>query len=218
MILLLIILVVLSIPYLVLGYLVAKSFRRKQKKNTTIYLVILLALIILPGFYFRLIPGSDLLWKPIDRIQERKYNQELTGFEFNDGKLIYKYESERAFNGDGYSIWIYKIDDKTSEYFKSPPDQFFTQHPSTKIRSHWKPEFWKRTPFDKKEQKFLNFAHCSLDELDFELEDLLNENGNYYSYEYYMHNFSEGTAYVGNIDFYIICPKRKLMVRINHNT
>jgi hypothetical protein len=166
----------------------------------------------------KILPGSEFFWKPIDNAQERNYNVDLTGFEFNYGELIYEYESKRDFNGDGYSIWIYKIDDKTSEYFKSPSNEFFTKYPLIGIRSDWELELWKRTPFDIEEQKFLDFAHSSLDELDFELEDLLNEKGNYYAYKYYMHNFSSGTVYVGNIDFYIICPIRKLIVKINHNT
>lgn len=85
------------------------------------------------------------------------------------------------------------------------------------FRYHWQAEFWKKTPFKKSEQKFLDFAHSSLDTLDFELEDLLNEKGNYYGYEYYIHNFGEREL-VADIDFYIICPNRKIMVKINHNT
>ncbi len=178
----------------------------------------LIVLILIPGFFWRILPGSDFFWKPIEKIQEKNYNLELTGFEFNDGKLVYIDESERSFNGDGYSIWIYEIDEKTAKYFKNPNDEFFSKYPNTELRSNWKSEFWKKTPFDQKEQQFFNFAHSSLDKLKFELEDLLIEKGNYYAYEYYMHNFSDENIFIGNIDFYIICPNRKIIVKINHNT
>ena len=81
--------------------------------------------------------GTNLFWNPIEKAEERNYNVELTGFEFNDGELIYEYETERAFNGDGYSIWIYKLDNETAHYFKNPKEEFFTKYPSMELRSHW---------------------------------------------------------------------------------
>jgi hypothetical protein len=199
--------------YPIVGFKMFKSLKKKNKPKFYRLSIILLILILIPCFFWKLLPGSDFFWQPIENAQEKNYNLELTGFEYNDGDLIYEYETERAFNGDGYSIWIYKIDEKTAEYFKNPNEEFFTKYPKTDFRNDWESEFWKRTPFDQKEQKFLDFAHSTLDELDFELEDLLNENGNYYAYEYYMHSFG-----IGNIDFYIICPNRKLIVKINSNT
>ncbi|WP_425077844.1 hypothetical protein [Psychroserpens sp. S379A] len=217
--LLIFLIIVLSLltSYLVIGYRIFKAIRRKDKRKAYQLSLLLTLLILIPGFYLRILPGSNFFWKPIELAKEKNYNVELTGFEFNDGDLIYVYESERFFNGDGYSIWIYKIDEQTAEYFKNPNEEFFSKHPQTELRSHWIPEFWKKTPFDKKEQKFLDFAHSTLDELDFELEDLLNEKGNYYAYEYFIHDFTKSEV-VANIDFYIICPNRKFIVKINHNT
>lgn len=209
---------IIIILYPIIGFKMFKAIRNKNKPKFYRLSAILLILILLPGFYWRILPGSDLFWKPIEKAQEKNYNLELTGFEFNDGDLIYEYETERVFNGDGYSIWIYKIDDQTADYFKNPKDEFFNEHPKTELRSHWQSEFWKRTPFDKEEQKFLDFAHSELDGLAFKLEDLLYENGNYYAYEYYVQNLGKLKFITGNIDFYILCPNRKLIVKINHNT
>ena len=208
---------VLLISYPIIFYKIFKAFRKKDKRKLYRLSALLLILILIPGFFFKILPGSDFFWQPIEKVQEKNYNEELTGLEFNDGKLIYEYETERFFNGDGYSIWIYELDEKTADYFKNPEPKFFTDYPTTDLRNHWQAEFWKKTPFDKTEQKFLDFAHSSLDTLDFELEDLLNEKGNYYGYEYYIHNFGEREL-VGDIDFYIICPNRKIIVKINHNT
>ena len=204
---------IIVLIYPVLAWKMFKALKAKNKPKFYRLSVILLILILIPGFYFKIFPGSNLFWNPIEKAEERNYNVELTGFEFNDGELIYEYETERAFNGDGYSIWIYKIDDQTAEYFKNPKAEFFTKYPSAELRSHWETELWKKTPFDKQEKKFLNFAHSNLEELEFELEDLLYEKGNYYAYKYYMHSYG-----IGNIDFYIICPNRKLIVQINNNT
>lgn len=209
---------IILISYPIIGFKMIKAFRKKNKRKLYRLSILLLVLIMLPGFFWRILPGSDLFWQPIEKVQEKNYNKELTGFEFNTGKLIYEYETERFFNGDGYSIWIYELDEKTTDYFKNPSTNFFKEYPTTDLRNHWQSEFWKKTPFDKKEQRFLDFANTSLDELDFELENLLNENGNYYAYEYFSHNYDKDISVVGNIDFYIICPNRKIMVKINHNT
>jgi hypothetical protein len=206
------------ISYPIIGFKIIKAIKGKNKQKLYRLSTLLIILVLIPGFYWRKLPGSDLVWRPIEKIQEKNYNQELTGFEFYDGKSIFEFEGHRSFNGDGYSIWIYELEENTETYFKNPNDEFFSNYPRTELRDHWKSKLWHRTPFDKKEQKFVDFAHISLDDLDFELTDLLNEDGNYYGYEYYMHDFIDGTTYVGDIDFYIICPNRKMMIKINHNT
>jgi hypothetical protein len=211
---------IIIISYPIIGYKIYKEIQKRNKRKLYRLILLLVILILLPGFFWEILPGSSYFWRPIEKIAEKNYNLELTGIEFNDGKLIYEYETERAFNGDGYSIWIYELEDKAINYFKKPNNDFFKIYPRTELRNHWQPEFWKKTPFNKNEQKFFDFAHVSLDNLNFELEDLLNEEGNYYAYEYYMHNFDIDidSSVVGDIDFYIICPNRKIMVKINHNT
>ncbi|MBX2827021.1 MAG: hypothetical protein KTR22_02615 [Flavobacteriaceae bacterium] len=218
MIALLFLTLLLLISYPILGFLIVRALIKKDKQRLYAISFVLIVFLLVPGFLWRILPGSDFLWGPIDRQNDRNFNVELTGFKFNESNLIYEYETKRDFNGDGYSIWIKEIDETTANYFKNPNEAFFTKHPNTTFRSNWESESWKRTPFDKKDQMFFDFAHSSLDELDFELEDLLEEPGNYYAFEFYMHNYSLGDLRVGNIDFYIICPARKIMVRINHNT
>ena len=171
---------IILISYPIIGLKIIKAFRGKDKQKLNRLSALLIILILIPGFYWRKLPGSDFVWQPIEKIQEKSYNLEITGYAFNDGKLIYESKSHRDFNGDGYSIWINEIDENTANYFKNPNDAFFTDYPRTELRDHWKYKLWQRTPFDKKEQKFIDFAHCSLDTFDFELEDLLNEKGNYY--------------------------------------
>lgn len=208
----------LLLPYPIVGFYLIKAFLKKDHRKGYKLSVLLILMVLVPGFYFQILPGSNFIWGPIEKAKERKYNYELTGLEFNQGDLVYKYESERYFNGDGHSIWIHKIDNKAAEYFKKPNSEFFTKYPNSNFRDTWETECWKQTPSTEKDQKFISFASISIDDLDFELKDLLNEKGNYYSYEFYMHHSENSFSNIGNIDFYIICPKRMLFIKINHNT
>jgi len=217
MLIILLLTLAILISYPVIGVKMIMAYRKKEKRRLKKLAILLTVLILLPGFFFRVLPGSDLLWAPYDHYQDRAFYQELTGLEFNDEGIFFEHDSERSFNGDGYSISIYKLDQKTANYFKSPPAAFFKKHPHLGIRTDWQIQHWKRTPIDTSEQQFLDFAHSSLPTLDFELQDLLNEKGNYYAYRYYMSTPSNRDEYVNNIDFYIICPKRKLLIDINHN-
>lgn len=210
-------LILISIPFIFLAYQIFRATRKRNRKNIIVFSSIFLALILIPGYYFKLLPGSDFLWKPIDERKEKKYNHEITGLEFNLENPIYEYETERDFNGDGYSIWIFKLDDISANYFLYPDDDFFSKFPNVKIRNHWESEFWKSTPILENENSFFSFANHQVEGMKFSLKELINEEGNYYAYQYYIHNYS-GDIRIGNIDFYIICPKRKLFIHINHNT
>ncbi|MFT5777286.1 MAG: hypothetical protein ACI837_000217 [Crocinitomicaceae bacterium] len=205
------------ISYPIFGYKIVMALINNEKKEVRRLLIMLSVFILLPGFYWRALPGSNLLWAPIDRIYDIKHNVKLTGFGFDDGDLLYEYQSERSFHGDGYSIWIQQLDQRSISYFQKPDSTFFKNYPSDELRKGWQIEQWKKTPLDSSENQFFDFAHTSLPSLDFELEDLLNEQGNYYAYYFHLHKFNESNIIL-NIDFHIICPKRKLLVHINHNT
>lgn len=190
-----------------------RALKANNKAKFYKFSIVLIILILIPGFYWKVLPGTSLFWGPIERVQDRSYNQELTGLDFEYGEKVYQSETERSFHGDGYSIWIYKLDPNAAEYFKNPNSTFYTHHPDTEFRQEWRSEYWKKTPLKEKDKMFFQFAESSLSELDFELIDVLVEEGNYYAYEYKMHSYG-----IGNIDFFIICPERRLMVKINHNT
>ena len=118
------------ISYPIIGFKLLKAFRNKNKKRLYQLFGLLFLLILISGFIWKVLPGSNVIWYPIEKVQEKNYNKELTGFAFNFGKLRYKNESERAFNGDGYSIWIYEIDENTATYFKNPKEEFFSKYPN----------------------------------------------------------------------------------------
>ncbi len=84
------------VSYPILGFVIIKAFVKKDKKKFYKISILLLITILIPGFLWRIIPGSDFLWKPFDIIQERKYNKQITGYEFTYEDVIYEYNSVRS--------------------------------------------------------------------------------------------------------------------------
>lgn len=153
------------------------------------------------------------------------YFERVTGYKMNPDEE-YVYETMRSIHGDGYSIWVNKISDKDALYFENPTHLFFTKYPiKSDAREHWEQHKWKKGPMDSNEIEYLNFA---LDEeLPIEKEysknlrawfslirESMKSSDCLYSYNYLKHDEN----YIGNIDFYIILPKLRLLITINHNT
>ncbi|MFT6244771.1 MAG: hypothetical protein ACJAXI_001540 [Crocinitomicaceae bacterium] len=209
---------IILISYAIIGFKIILAIKNREKKRLRKLLIVLTALILFSGFFWRLLPGSDVLWYPIDQYRERTLNKNMTGLEFNDGGEVLKFESDVAFNGDGYSFYIHEIDQETADYFKKPKAAFFTKYPLAGERDDWKTEHWKRTPIDSSEMQYFNQAKRRLPKINTELEKLLNEKGNYYAYTFFEHEFNDSTINILNVYFYIIGPKRRLIVEMYLNT
>lgn len=149
----------------------------------------------------------------------------LSGIKF-DKIEIYSYHTKRAWNGDGYSIQIFEINEKTIKQFLDSKKNFLNPH--LKLyddRENWNKKNWKRSPLPKNEMIYSEFALTGLakqnsviygrnENIETFINTILNEKGNYYAYFYSLQ--SEGN--VGNIDFFIISPNRRLLIVINNNT
>jgi len=201
----------------ILGVQLFRAVKGKQKRRTRILIVTIGLLVLFPSIYWRWIPGSDFIMTPYDNYVEGKNNELLTGYSFSNGETIFSYDSARDFQGDGYSMLITHLDRDAVNYFKHPNEQFFTGYPQKGIRSDWRVSNWKRTPMDTLDVEYLDFASHPLPSLDYELVDLMNEKGNYYAFRYNKVRFSDGKRLLFNIDFYIICPARAIMVDVNRN-
>lgn len=71
-------------------------------------------------------------------------------------KEVYVHESLRAFNGDGYSIWVYELDEEVATIFLNPEKAFFTSYPiKADYREKWSTKHWESTPLKADEEKFL---------------------------------------------------------------
>ena len=132
---------------------------------------------------------------------------------------IFQYHSDRAFNGDGYSIVIYELPANVRARFEAVDEKLLTdfpKHPS--YRDHWSFERWKPAPLDEEFQNHLNFALSSYDSRKepelvehFErIRGILSGINAYYAFFY--------SGMPGNIDFFIVDLGGNCLYFINHNT
>jgi hypothetical protein len=147
------------------------------------------------------------------------------GRAFRLGEPICEYHSERSFNGDGYSIAVFRVPEGRS--FDSAVeatlnDPRYPEKP--RYRDGWKLKLWTSTPPAEGEQVFIDFCledygvkNQGLDQARGYLKLLMSEPGIYYAYFYFLHDFDGGTN-VGGIDFFIYSPARRIFLTVNHNT
>jgi hypothetical protein len=183
-------------------YKIYKLYRQKRIKIALINSAILCILTLVICWELRLIPLA------ID-LDFRNQTQELTGKEFwcwND----YRYD-EIGVRGEGFTFEIYKLDDKIANYFRRPDKVFFESFPANKFET----TKWKKTPIVEMEivdfvtPKYGNWSEKLKNEI-IEKQNLVKqisrEQGSYYAFRN-----SHGT------DLYLISPKKKIIIFINHN-
>jgi hypothetical protein len=151
-----------------------------------------------------------------------RYLEGLYDTEVDLGSPIFEYDSERAFNGDGYSISVYELPPSIRTRFEAADERLlsdFPKHPS--YRDHWSFERWRRSPFDDKFRKYLDFALSSYDtdrasglsEQFDSIRKALSGDRAYYAFFYYSHG-----DYPGDIDLFIVDLEGNRLYSINHNT
>lgn len=138
------------------------------------------------------------------------------------GPAIFEYDSERAFNGDGYSFSVHKLPSAIRRRFESADERLLTEYPKRpSYRDHWKFEHWREAPFDEKFERHLDFALSSYDsgnapELSSHFESIrraLARKGAYYAFFY-----NDPTGDVGDVDFFIVDLVEGRLYAINNNT
>jgi hypothetical protein len=149
----------------------------------------------------------------------------LTGLydaEVKLGPAIFEYDSERAFNGDGYSFSVYELPPAIRKRFESADDSLLSEYPKhPSYRNHWKFEHWREAPLDDKFNEHLDFALSNYDSgnasglsLHFEsIRKALARKGSYYAFFY-----NNPGGYIGDIDFFIVDLVEGRLYSINHNT
>lgn len=179
----------------------------------------LFALLIFSGLFFEQIPGSKYFWAPIDYMGETFEDRSLTGEWFISGERLHEWDSGPSFNGDGYNVRVSQLKSKSSKYFQSPDSLFFSEFPKNK-HSDWEIKEWTTTPCKEKDLPAYYFANHSFRDSDFKLDELMEEEGNYYSYECKKQGDIRDIAgeYIANIHFYIISPNRQLIIKISFFT
>ena len=140
--------IIVAALFLVWSIWTWRTFRRRKRKLFYFQLVVLLLGLFYITWWLEVFPGSS--W-----YHERKANEEITGKAFT-AKEVYVHESPRAFNGDGYSIWVYELDEETATAFLNPEKNFFKIYPiKADSREKWSTKHWDRTPLKTDEEKFL---------------------------------------------------------------
>jgi hypothetical protein len=138
------------------------------------------------------------------------------------GPAIFEYNSDRAFNGDGYSISVYDLPTKLRKRFESADNRLLNEYPKhPSYRNHWQFEHWREAPFDEKFMEHLNFALSSYDSGKasgltscFEaIRKALARKGTFYALFYY-----KPGGYIGDIDFFVVDLVEGRLYSINHNT
>ena len=209
----LLILLQIIIYSILLGRLVKYNSKRDNDSYKRILLG-LLFLFIFSGFFFKMLPGSKTIWSPIVSIQDKAYTKRITGIPFKLNDPLKKLDAEPSFNGDGFSYYIYALPEEDANYFKEPDSSFYLQFPKDESRTDWKTNRWTSTPLLSKDMLALNFINSDPNSRPLNISKILTEKGNYYAYHIRYHEKDS----VGDIDFFVISPKRKVIIIINHYT
>ena len=197
------------IPY---GIWIIYSLIKKRWRRAVIQVAI-------PVAFYAFLAGISAL------CNSRIHAEYLTGLydaEIKLGPAIFEYDSERAFNGDGYSFSVYELPATIRKRFESADDILLTEYPKHPCyRNHWKFDHGRAAPFDDKIKEHLDFALSSYDSgrvsgLSPHFESIrraLARKGTYYAFFY--NNPGEN---IGDIDLFIVDLIEGRLYSINHNT
>ena len=176
-----------------------KAYKRGNKKSFFIQISILGVILTVILWILQMFPLSKNFY-----IKGRA--EKLTGKSFWVWKE-YDYE-ELGLRGEGYSLDIFKYNDEIAEYFSNPPDNFTQKYPPVELADIK----WTKTPVHFSDIEILDFVTPTYGDWKGEIierqnfiKKIANEIGGFYSYK------------KGRTDFYLISPKRNLIILINHN-
>ena len=164
-----------------------------------------------PAAYFAVLVGITAL---ANSGASDRYFRDTYDAEGNFTDPVYKYESQRSFNGDGASFYVFDLPDQVRRRFKKQDSRFLTEFPKRPhYRSDWKVVTWREAPFDTSFEKYLEFALCASSEHSKEIREALSRKGTFYSFFHYDHGGSPG-----NIDFFVVDMIGGRVYEINVNT
>lgn len=205
-------------------YRIYLKYQQKNRLQSWLSWFFLGAFVVFLLFVTEVFPGASAYY-------DYRYSKRILG----KGMLlneIYAHEGPRDFLlGDGYSLYVYGMSESNASSFYEPHETFFSNYPSkTRSGSKSQRRSWTRTPLVSSDSLFRRFAlqewdysmfgqrtpvvKTKTDRIEELMGTLLEEEGNYYAYDAYMH----GTSTVGNISFYVLSPKDKWLMVIYFDT
>lgn len=204
--LLLIVLILVSVLFLYWIYRIIRMYISGRYKAGLIHTFVLIVL------------GFGILWElriiPLSVTNDFKNRTEaLTGKQFWSQKE-YRLE-DISVRGEGYTFEIYRINPEMTRYFENPPKSFFENYP-TKNYSLTK---WQKTPIQQNEIEKLEFLtpvymnwskkqRTEIAEKHALVKEIANREGSYYVLD---------TIIGKDATLYLIAPKERLIIWINHN-
>ncbi len=180
------------------------------------FIAILMGIVLyigIPLFFMELIPGTSWYF-------DRQYTKSLTGVSFTLGAPVYAYETQRHFNGDGYSILVYQLSDEVIAEFENPSTDFFNHPTQPEYRREWEIQAWQRKPIAEDVTPIIDFALAAApEELEMKARASLDHPETYHAYLFFQSTFpGHSEPRVLNVDFFILDIQEKLFYVVNHNT
>ncbi|MBA4303533.1 MAG: hypothetical protein C0424_04850 [Sphingobacteriaceae bacterium] len=181
-------------------YKLFRLYKSGRKKSFAVQVSVLIALTIFVTWQLQIFPLSKNFY-----IKEQ--TTRLSGKEFWSWE---EFDYDKwGVRGEGYTLYIYKFNQATSEYFMKPDSTFFSNFPSQDFADiKWTP-----TPVNARHADILTFATPEYAGWSGEIvrrqsfiREIANRKGSYYAYRQR-----------GGTDFYIISPEDRLVILINHN-
>lgn len=155
----------------------------------------------------------------VARVSYSSYMSDIYDVEVNHGEPIFEYHSSRAFNGDGYSLQVYKLGASIRDRFIVADAYLFEHFPKrSKNRDHWDTVSWREAPCDPDFDVYISFAlsggnGSGLAEHFDDIRAALKRRGTFYSFFKF-----DPSTYPMNIDLFIVDLRRGRVYEINCNT
>lgn len=130
------------------------------------------------------------------------------------GDPVFKYESERAFNGDGASLYVFDLPEPIRQRFEDPDERLMSKFPKRPhYRDHWSVVAWAKGPVLEEHEQYVDFALYASSDHTSEIREALSRETTFYSFFHYDHG-----SRPGNVDFFIVDLERGRIYEINVNT
>lgn len=203
---------VYSIGALLCLLLALGAFWRKEWRKA-------LLLLVAPVVGLAVLVGGANVW---ERVEYQRYLDGLFDARVELGKPIYGYNSERAINGDGYTIWVHELPGDVRRRFEMADAILMSEFPKKpKYRSKWREVTWRQGPLDKELREPVEFALLmtasyrpkEAEPYFAEVLEALRRPTTYYAMF-----FNGDTQSVTDADLFVIDLEKGRLYVINHNT
>lgn len=143
----------------------------------------------------------------------------LTGESFPLGEIVMSHETERSFNGDGYSAIVHRLDPVMAEWFRVHAEDLGGYPIPDYSRDGWGIIRWRTVGDEAPDKEVLAFALAQApDGIREAAEKSLARGGTLHAGFTKHLSGEDGDGRLLNVDFFIVDPEQRLFFIFNHNT